>query len=394
MKKKEIKATWISSVLNLDWPSSASLKISNTEERIKKQQQELISILDDVVSLNMNAVILQVVPCSDALYRSERLPWSKYLTGTLGKNPGYDPLAFAVEQAHMRNIELHAWVNPYRIAMNDSDATREELDNASTDSPSSVFKTHPEWTGVANARFVLNPGIPDVQAWVVSIVEEIANNYCVDGIQFDDYFYYESKTSALNDDSTWLKYNNGFATKGDWRRNNTYALVKACQKVIKNSKPDIQFGISPAGVWRNKSDDPRGSETRAGLTNYDSAYADTRKWVTDGLIDYIAPQIYWTFALKVAQYEIITRWWADTVRNTGTALFIGMALYKVGIPSKTEPDWAVNGGVPEITRQLDLNDCLDEVSGCMLFRSGFLKEKQTKSVVNYIRERWEKPSDC
>lgn len=383
-----MRATWVSSVINLDWPSASSLAIKNDAERIKRQKEELVSILDDIVAMNMNTVIFQVVPCADALYASDLLPWSKYLTGTLGKNPGFDPLAWAVEQAHARNIELHAWVNPYRISMNTRDATIEELNNSSPDSAPSIYRTHPEWTRVAYNRFVLDPGIPEVQAWVTGIVEEIVTRYDVDGIQFDDYFYYESANSPLDDDATWKKYGLDFTSKGDWRRNNTYSLVDTCHRRIKAIKSGVSFGVSPAGVWRNKADDPLGSETQAGAPNYDSAYADTRKWVIDGIIDYIAPQVYWPCARKVARYDVITRWWADTVRGTGTILYIGVALYKVGTPSKTEPDWTIEGGVPEITRQLDLNDSLTDVGGCMLFRHMFLREPQTQQVVEYLKERW------
>ncbi|WP_258875450.1 glycoside hydrolase family 10 protein [Pantoea ananatis] len=388
MQNRKMRATWVSSVMNLDWPSASSLTIRDDATRIKRQKEELTGILDDIVAMNMNAVIFQVVPCSDALYASELLPWSKYLTGTLGKNPGFDPLAWAVEQAHARNIELHAWVNPYRISMNNRDATVDELNNSSPDSAPSIFRTHPEWARVAYNRFVLDPGIPEVKAWVTGIVDEIVSRYDVDGIQFDDYFYYESADSPLNDEATYQKYNQGFITKGDWRRYNTYSLVKACHHRIKAIKPRVRFGVSPAGVWRNRADDPAGSDTQAGAPNFDSAYADTRQWVRTGIIDYIAPQIYWPFARKVARYDVITRWWADTVRGTGTELYIGMALYKVGTPSAAEPDWTIEGGVPEITRQLDLNDSLKEVDGCMLFRHMFLREPQTHQVVKYLRARW------
>jgi len=290
MQNRKMRATWVSSVINLDWPSASSLTIRDDAERIKRQKEELIGILDDIVSTSMNAVIFQVVPCADALYASDLLPWSKYLTGTLGKNSGFDPLAWAVEQAHARNIELHAWVNPYRISMNTRDATVDELNHSSPDSAPSVYRTHHEWTGVAYNRFVLEPGIPEVQAWVTGIVDEIVTRYDVDGIQFDDYFYYESADSPLDDDSTWQTYGQGFTTKGDWRRHNTYSLVDACHRRIKAIKPDVSFGVSPAGVWRNKADDPQGSDAQAGAPNYDLAYADTRKWVLDGITDYITPR--------------------------------------------------------------------------------------------------------
>ncbi len=340
---KNLKATWVATVTNLDWPSVSSVAITDEAARVSKQKEELTGILDEIVAMKMNAIIFQVVPCADAFYASDLLPWSKYLTGTLGKNPGFDPLAYAIEQAHARNIELHAWVNPYRLSMNASDATIEELNNSSSDSPASVFKTHPEWTGTAANRFVLNPGIPEVQTWVSSIVEEIVTTYDVDAIQFDDYFYNETANSLLQDDATYQKYNTNFTTKADWRRNNTYSLVDTCHKKIAAVKADVLFGVSPAGVWRNKSDDPLGSDTQAGASNYDFAYADTRKWVIDGIIDYIAPQVYWPFAREVARYDVITQWWADTVSGTGTALYIGMALYKVGTASETEPDWTVEG---------------------------------------------------
>ncbi|KGK92298.1 glycoside hydrolase, partial [Pseudomonas syringae pv. tomato] len=212
---KNLKATWVATVTNLDWPSASSLTITDEAARVSTQKEELTGILDDIVAMKMNAVIFQVVPCADALYASDLLPWSKYLTGTLGKNPGFDPLAYAVEQAHARHIELHAWVNPYRISMNASDGTMEELNNSSSDSPASVFNTHPEWTGTAANRFVLNPGIPEVQAWVGSIVEEIVTKYDVDAIQFDDYFYYETADSLLQDDATYQTYNTTFTTKAD-----------------------------------------------------------------------------------------------------------------------------------------------------------------------------------
>ncbi|UIA85732.1 family 10 glycosylhydrolase [Erwinia tracheiphila] len=159
--------------------------------------------------------------------------------------------------------------------------------------------------------------------------------------------------------------------------------MDACHWRIKAIKP----GVRPARVWRNRVDDPLGSDMQAGAPNYDSVYADTQKWVPDGIIDYIVPQVYWPFARKVARYNVITRWWADTIRGTVTALYICMVLYKVGIPSAAEPDWTVEGGVPEITRQFDRNDSLNDVDGCMLFRHMFLREPQTQQAVEYLKAR-------
>ncbi|MEF3062407.1 glycoside hydrolase family 10 protein [Ralstonia solanacearum] len=385
----EVRASWVASVLNLDWPSEASSQIENVQERVRVQQDELVRILDEAVAMNLNTLVFQVKPCADALYRSRLLPWSPYLTGVVGQDPGFDPLAFLLEHAHARGIKVHAWLNPYRVSMNTRQDTVDALTRSSTDSPSSVYVQHPDWVRVANNRFVLDPGIPEVRAWLAGVVAEIVRNYPVDGIQFDDYFYYETRDSLLDDAATYQRYGAGFADKGDWRRDNTYRLIRDIACTIKAIKPWVVFGISPAGVWRNKQDDPLGSETRAGAPNYDVAYADTRRWVLEDLIDYIAPQIYWPFARQIARYDVIARWWADTVRQTRTRLYIGMALYKVGTPSTAEPDWTVEGGVPEIARQLDLNETLPEIHGSMLFRHGFLREPQTQPVVAYIKRRWQ-----
>lgn len=272
--------------------------------------------------------------------------------------------------------------------MNTKQETIDALLNSSEDSPPSVYKQHKEWTGIAYDRFVLDPGVLEVRKWLEDIVTEIVSNYDIDGVQFDDYFYYESSDSKLDDEGTYVKYGVAFGNKADWRRYNTYTLIKELSHKIKSIKPAIQFGISPAGVWRNKRDDIRGSETQVGLPNYDAAYADTRQWVMEELIDYITPQIYWPFAREVARYDVIAKWWADTVRLTNTKLYIGMALYKVGTENSAEPDWAIDGGIPEIKRQLDLNESMPEIKGCMLFRHLFLRELQTQQVVEYMKKRW------
>ncbi len=165
-------------------------------------------------------------------------------------------------------------------------------------------------------------------------------------------------------------------------------LIKQVSSTVRSLKPEIEFGVSPAGVWRNQADDPLGSETQAGSPSYDTAYADTRLWVQDGLLDYIAPQLYWTHSQKKVKYDTLATWWADTVRHSHTKLYIGVALYKVGQPSQAESDWALEGGVPELKRQLDLNDALPEISGTILFREAFLRQPQTEEAVKYLKSRW------
>lgn len=383
-------ASWVATVLNLDWPSRASTQIENESERVKRQKQELVRMFDEATEHGINAVIFQVSPAADAFYKSDYLPWSSYLTGTLGKDPGFDPLRFAIAEAHKRGIELHAWLNPYRVSMDVRPATRKELKSSSTDSPSSVYKTNPEWVGISADRYVLDPGIPAVRQWVSNITAEVVQKYDVDGIQFDDYFYYETQGSPLKDDKTYKRFGTKFSSKYDWRRYNTYTLVQDISDRIKGIKPHVRFGISPGGVWRNQADDPRGSATRAGKTNYDGDFADTRAWVKDGLIDYIAPQVYWSSGRKDVPYGPIVRWWADTVHGTKTDLYIGMALYRAGSSSKSEPEWLEGNGVDEIKRQLDLNNAIPEVKGSILFRQGFLSDPKLKSVSAYLKKTWGK----
>lgn len=309
------------------------------------------------------------------------------LTGNIGEYPGYDPLQFMLDEAHKRGMKVHAWFNPYRVSTNTKPSTIAALNRTSYQTPSSVYVQHPEWVRISGDRFVLDPGIPEVRDWITKVVTEVVANYAVDGVQFDDYFYAESPGSALNDSQTWRQYGQGFASKADWRRHNTQQLIVQVSRAIKQTKPDVEFGVSPAGVWRNRSFDPAGSDTR-GAAAYDESYADTRQWVQQGLLDYIAPQIYWPFSRDAARYDVLTKWWADVVKPTHTRLYIGIAFYKVGEPSRNEPDWTVQGGVPELKKQLDLNDSLPNVNGTILFREDYLNQPQTQQAVNYLRGRW------
>ncbi|AMB84396.1 glycosyl hydrolase [Pseudomonas agarici] len=391
--KHHLRASWMATVANLDWPSRASSTIGDEAERVRVQKSELIEQLDELVKLNMNAVFFQVKPCSDAFFRSAILPWSAWLTGTLGQDPGFDPLAFVIEQAHARNLELHAWFNPYRVSMDTRQSTVDSLRNTLPGAPSSVYVAHPEWVAVAYDRFVLDPGIPEAVDWVIQGVLEVALNYDVDGIHFDDYFYYESASSRLDDAATFSRYGQAFDNKGDWRRDNTYRLISQLSRKLRELKPALKFGVSPAGVWRNRKDDPRGSDTSAGIPNYDAGYADTRLWVTEELIDYIAPQVYWTFGLKAAQFDIVTRWWADTVRGKNVHLYIGQALYKVGVPSQREPEWSEGEGGAELDRQLRWNLDIPEIRGSILFRQRFLRAPQTQAAIAAIRaDIWRYPA--
>lgn len=385
--QEPMRGIWLATVSRLDWPPISSVNISSSAIRISQQKKALTDKLDNLKRLGINTVFFQVKPDATALWQSKILPWSDTLTGKIGEDPGYDPLQFMLDEAHKRGMRVHAWFNPYRVSVNTKPGTVTELNSTLTQNPSSVFVLHRDWIRTSGDRFVLDPGIPEVRDWVTSIVAEVVENYPVDGVQFDDYFYTESPGSALNDSQTFRKYGQGFASKADWRRHNTEKLIAQVSQTIKKLNPEVEFGVSPAGVWRNRSHDPAGSDTR-GAAAYDESYADTRRWVQLGLLDYIAPQLYWPFARDAARYDVLAKWWANVVKSTNTRLYIGVALYKVGEPSKKEPDWAVNGGVPELKKQLDMNETEPHINGTILFREDYLNQPQTQDAVTYIRNRW------
>lgn len=384
-----MRGVWLATVSRLDWPPVNTVNISSSAVRINKQKEALTAKLDNLKALGINTVFFQVKPDATALWPSKILPWSDTLTGKIGQDPGYDPLQFMLDEAHKRGMKVHAWFNPYRVTTNTKPSTVAELNQTLTQQPASIFVLHRDWIRTSGDRFVLDPGIPEARDWITSIVAEVVARYPVDGVQFDDYFYTETPGSTLNDNQTWRQYGQQFASKADWRRHNTQLLIEQVSRTIKQLKPDVEFGVSPAGVWRNRSHDPLGSDTR-GAAAYDESYADTRLWVQQGLLDYIAPQLYWPFARDAARYDVLAKWWASVVKPTKTRLYIGVALYKVGEPSKKEPDWAINGGVPELSKQIDLNESMPEIGGTILFREDNLNQPQTRQAVNYLKTRWGK----
>lgn len=387
--KEPVRGVWLATVSRLDWPPVQSVNVSSASARIAMQKKALTDKLDNLQTLGINTVFFQVKPDGTALWPSSILPWSDMLTGNIGENPGYDPLQFMLDEAHKRGMRVHAWFNPYRVSTNIKPSTTRALDRTVSLQPASVFVLHRDWIRTAGDRYVLDPGIPEARDWITSIVAEVVKRYPVDGVQFDDYFYAESPGSTLNDSATFQRYGQEFSSKADWRRHNTQLLIEQVSRTIRQINPDVEFGVSPAGVWRNRSHDPAGSDTR-GAAAYDESYADTRLWVQQGLLDYIAPQIYWPFSRDAARYDVLAKWWADVVKPTKTRLYIGVALYKVGEPSRNEPDWTVNGGVPELKKQLDLNESMPQISGTILFRENNLNQPQAQQAVSYLRNRWSK----
>lgn len=385
--QQPVRGVWLTTVSRLDWPPATSINASSPALRISQQQEALKGKLDKLKTLGVNTVFFQVKPDGTALWASKILPWSDMLTGKIGDDPGYDPLQFMLDEAHKRGMKVHAWFNPYRVSVNTKPATVDELKRTLSQHPASVYVLHPDWIRTAGDRFVLDPGIPEVRDWITSIVAEVVANYDIDGVQFDDYFYAESPVSVLNDSQTFKSHGQNFSSKADWRRYNTQQLITQISHTIKKLKPGVEFGVSPSGVWRNRSHDAAGSNTR-GAAAYDESYADTRSWVQLGLLDYIAPQLYWPFARDAARYDVLAKWWANVVTPTNTRLYIGVALYKVGMPSKNEPDWTIDGGVQELQKQLDLNESVSQIKGTILFREDYLNQPQTQKAVSYLKSRW------
>ncbi|EJL46716.1 MULTISPECIES: family 10 glycosylhydrolase [Brevibacillus] len=347
-----LRGVWVSTVYNLDWPSTGSYGNQ------AKQQQEYIQLLDELQAMGMNAVFVQVRPSADALYPSSLVPWSKYLTGTQGKNPGYDPLAFMVAETHRRGMQFHAWFNPFRANV---DAKTDQL------AATHVVKKHPEWIVNSSNKLYINPGIPQARQQIIAEIMEVVQRYDIDGVHLDDYFYPSNGT--FNDDATFKSYNSKkIATKADWRRDNINQFVQQLNQAIKSAKPHVQFGISPFGVWRNIAVDKTGSDTKAGVTAYDHMYADVRTWIKQGWMDYVTPQIYWSLSFAPAQYDKLVTWWANEVRGTNVKLFIGHSPYKLGT---AEAGWQSS---QEIINQLNFNATIPEVQGSVFFSAKDLRK--------------------
>ena len=359
-ERKEMRGIWVATVLNIDWPSKKGLSVES-------QKQEFIKILDNVKEWNMNAVFVQIKPVGDAFYPSKFSPWSEYLTGIQGQNPGYDPLKFMIEEAHKRNIEFHAWFNPYRLTMSGG------IDKLSNDN---IGKQRPDWTITYGGKLYLNPGISEVNDYIVKSIMEVVENYDIDGVHMDDYFYpYKVKGEIYNDEEQYNKYGSNFLKVDDWRRDNVNKLIEKLYSSIKHKNKNIEFGISPFGVWRNISTDSvRGSNTKAGIQNYDDLYADILYWMENNWIDYVAPQIYWNQGFKIAEYNTLVDWWSKYAKETKTNLYIGQAAYRI-------KDWEKDD---ELINQIKYNRNSEEVKGSIFFSYSSLV-KNPKGILEKIK---------
>jgi uncharacterized lipoprotein YddW (UPF0748 family) len=329
--KREFRAMWIASVTNIDWPSRPGLD----EQTLKDQYRAWLDLAE---RLNHNAVVVQVRPNADAFWPSPYEPWSEWLTGARdGVGPGWDPLKFLVDEAHSRNLEFHAWFNPYRASMPlVSHGAGPDVNKLAPNHPLRQ-PGHENWAVVfpaasnAGSRLYYNPGVPEVREFVQTAIMDAVLNYDLDAVHFDDYFYpYPVAGFAFEDEATYQTYGvpAGWTNKADWRRNNIDLLVHEMSQKIHDAKPWVKFGISPFGIWRNKAADPLGSDTN-GTQSYDANFANTRTWVKEGWLDYITPQIYWNIGFAVADYGKLAPWWANVCAGTDVHLYTGQADYKI-----------------------------------------------------------------
>lgn len=353
-ENREVKAVWAATVFSLDYPK----KQTSSAESLKADMDALVA---DVCALGCNTLFFQVRPASDAFYRSEIFPWSQYLTGTQGASPddGFDPLEYLVAQAHARGVEVHAWINPYRVTASAADKARQSEGSIAVKYPHLVVEH-------TDGKLYLNPGVPETNELVIAGAEELVRNYRIDGIHLDDYFY---PGSAFPDAETFAKYGGEYADIGDWRRANTRALVEGLRDAVGAVRSDIVFSVSPSGIWANAETNPEGSDTNGAQAYYDY-YADTRGWVKDGLVDMIVPQIYWSIGNEGADFEELLKWWSETVKETGVALCIGRAAYRAADDENTASPWYGENGLFELRRQSALINADKTICGSAYYRLG------------------------
>src|SRR5215203_2375851 len=364
---REFRAVWIATVDNIDFPSRKGLPIED-------QKRELLASLDLAKKLRLNAVIFQVRPMADAVYRSSLEPWSEFLTGEMGRSQDFDPLEFVVAEAHKRGILVHAWFNPYRAYH----------PAARTMSDDHVARRKPTAVRQYGRYMWLDPTSVEAQRHSIEVIEDVVRRYDVDGVHFDDYFYpYAEKDAAGNeiefpDDTNWADYQKtgGKLSRDDWRRSQVNSFIEAVGRSIKKIKPDVVYGISPFGIWQ-----PIPEKGIAGFNAYAELYADSRKWLQDGTVDYLAPQFYWETSREGLSFPVLLDWWS--AQNTkGRFIWPGVAAYRIG---STE-----TFNTSEIASQIEKTRKTPLTSGAIYFSFKSLRNDMggiQKALTNQIYER-------
>ncbi|MGE5362493.1 MAG: family 10 glycosylhydrolase [Bacteroidota bacterium] len=357
--KREFRGAWIATVGNIDWPNSSYTKDAAAQKRT------LVEMLDNLKAAGVNAVMFQIRTECDALYNSKYDPWSYWVSGTQGAPPSpyYDPLQFAIEEAHKRGMELHAWLNPYRAKYSGSSY---EV------SPKHITNTHPEWILTFGKTKILDPGLPMVREYVTNVIMDVARRYDVDGIHFDDYFYVSDITNE--DAATYKNYSRGFTNLANWRRDNVNILISQISDSLKALKPYVKFGISPSGMWR--AGYPAGI---CGMYSYSELFADGIAWMQRKSIDYINPQIYWSIGSSIScgstDYARIMKWWADSAAANHRHLYVGHADYRISAWSSSS----------ELPNQIRLNRANIKCQGSVHYNSGSLLGNP-KGIVDTLKK--------
>lgn len=360
---KEFRGIWIATINNIDWPSAPGLPV-------EVQKKELKELLERIEKLNLNVVIFQVRPASDAFYPSETEPWSYFLTGKQGTppSPAFDPLSYAIELCHSKGMEFHAWFNPFRVR----NAGFYKLD------PGSFAAKHPQYLHGYDHKLFLDPGIPQVRDHIIQVIMEVVRKYSIDAVHFDDYFYpYPAEEIKFPDQKSFRQYGKAFYPRrlGDWRRDNISRFISAIHDSIKAVKPSVKLGVSPFGIWRTKSDDPDGSPGVKGTTSFDDLYADVYQWLSKGWIDYVMPQLYWEQGNRFGDFAALTKWWND--HCFGKPVYIGQALFKsTGVDKVFE-------NPKEINEQINILRKFENVGGFALYSASHLT-KLSETALNEL----------
>jgi len=362
---RSFRAVWVATVANIDWPKKPN-------DSFEKMQKDYLGLLEFYKKMRFNAVIVQIRAAGDAFYPTHLAPWSKYLTGKQGENSKFniDPLEWLIETTHKYGMDFHAWINPYRATM---------TKDTSLLSESHDFYKHPEWMVPYGSKYYYNPGLPEVQQHLITIVQDITKRYNIDGIHLDDYFYpYKIEGALFKDQKAFAQYGNGQAID-DWRRENINNLIKEIHNTVKSEKPWVSFGVSPFGVWKNNHTDPRGSNTRAGQTTFDDLYADPLVWMEKGWIDYLAPQLYWSMDFAPAAHKTLVDWWANEKKKSN--IYIGYGAYK--IYNNSDPAWA---NPNEIIDQLTYGSKHSEITGQIIFSAKSLMQPGLQEIVTLLKK--------
>lgn len=337
--KREFRGAWLHTVFQEQYRKQSTAE----------NQAYLRSQLDKLKAAGVNAVVFQVRPQADAFYPSNLEPWSRFLTdGGKTPSPAWDPLRFMIDECHARGMELHAWLNPYRVTTSEKQTLPAKH----------IYHKHPEWFVRYGGKLYFDPGLPESRQFINDVVRDIVTRYDVDAIHFDDYFYpYPVEGQQFPDKSSYARYGNGMNI-GDWRRKNVDLLIESLHQTISEAAPGTLFSISPFGIWRNKSSDPRGSKTN-GLQNYDALYADVLLWAENGWIDYLVPQLYWSLENPRASYQVLADWWNEYNPAANTNLYIGQ---DIAVTMKT-PDLAPSTDPNQLRHKVGITRALPGIEG-------------------------------